>query len=612
MTPLVAVLALALGADAPHVRRLAVLVGANGAPAGRQTLRYAHRDARTLRDALVRVGGVAEADAALLLDPEPSEVVASLERLSGLARAEPAETVLYFYYSGHADETSFYPGGKPLPIELVRQALVRSGATVRVGIFDACRGGAWTRAKGLTPGPPVELRPPWALASEGTVMFASSSGLEEAHESEQLQGSFFTHHLVGGLLGAADTSGDGAVTATEAFQYAQGQTVRDSARAAVDPQHPSFELNLHGRTDLVLTRLEESASTLAVEQAAGPLQVIELPLGLVLLELPEGRRSSRLSVVPGQYLIRRVGEGGVVTAREVRVLAGKTTTIEENTLELVGVSQLDRKGLFTLPAVQQTILPAHTLSATATMGYRALPHYTVVGGGITGDGFRTAVGVQATLAWAPLDWLELAVGARTSDVSDAGGQGTVVPGVTVLAGTRRRNEVTLWGGLDGWALGLGCGAASCPHNPAGFSPVAGVGFRHWFTGSTSLAGMASVLIWLIDTGAAKLVSATGGVVLSHTFRDVVSLNIGLGTTLADSATGTVSASSAALIQVAGLTVGSGRLGFRTLPLLRVHVAPGWSLDLDAQVTLQFTPVGVTVLQQYLAGVTATWDLQPGI
>src|SRR5262249_51231369 len=237
--------------------------------------------------------------------------------LSSVARAESRETVLYFYYSGHADDASLYPRGKPLPIERVRSALVDGGATVRVGIFDACRGGAWTRAKGLSRAAPVELRPAFALAAEGTVLFASSSGLEEAHESDRLEASFFTHHLIGGLLGAADVSGDGAVTATEAFQYAQAQTVRDSARFSLEPQHPSFELNLHGRKDLVLAQLESDSSTLAVEQAAGPLQVIELPLGLVLVELPEGKRSSRLAVPPGDYLVRRVSDAGVVTAREV-------------------------------------------------------------------------------------------------------------------------------------------------------------------------------------------------------------------------------------------------------------------------------------------------------
>src|SRR5438552_3542174 len=84
---------------------------------------------------------------------------------------------------------------------------------------QACRRGLWTQSKGLTVEPPLEQVDLVPLTSEGTALLSSSSGLESAHEAEAIRGSFFTHHLVGGLLGAADRDGDGAVTLEEAFEY---------------------------------------------------------------------------------------------------------------------------------------------------------------------------------------------------------------------------------------------------------------------------------------------------------------------------------------------------------------------------------------------------------
>ena len=79
------------------------------------------------------------------------------------------------------------------------------------------------------------------------VLIASSSGLEIAHESEGILGSFFTHHLVAGLRGAADPRGDGVVTVTDVFAYAKERTVRDTASISPRPQHPSFSMNLPSR-----------------------------------------------------------------------------------------------------------------------------------------------------------------------------------------------------------------------------------------------------------------------------------------------------------------------------------------------------------------------------
>src|SRR4029077_15526031 len=121
--------------------------------------------------------------------------------------AAQGEALFVFYYSGHSDGQSLFPHGDAVPVGTLRDALEHVGARVRVGVLDTCRGGSWTQAKGLTVGPPLEAGDIMTLTTEGTALVASSSGLENAHEAQAIGGSFFTHHLAAGLLGAADRSG---------------------------------------------------------------------------------------------------------------------------------------------------------------------------------------------------------------------------------------------------------------------------------------------------------------------------------------------------------------------------------------------------------------------
>ncbi len=205
-----------VAALAEEPRRIAVIVGANRSALGRESLRYSYRDAQDIADVLIQAGQFAPTDVHVLKDPEPDELIAMLDRqLSALAAAS-GESLLLFYYSGHADAGALYPAGKPLPFGSLRARLDNRAATVRIGIIDACSGGGWTGAKDLHAAPPFAVDVPLELSGEGSVLIASSSGVEKAHESERLLGSFFTHHLVAGLRGAADPRGDGVVTLGDA------------------------------------------------------------------------------------------------------------------------------------------------------------------------------------------------------------------------------------------------------------------------------------------------------------------------------------------------------------------------------------------------------------
>jgi caspase domain-containing protein len=321
--------------------RIALVVGANGAPPGRKPLLFGHRDAENMADVLTSVGGFRAQDVSLLEDPSPAVLLAAVE--DAIARlTDKPHAVLYFYYSGHADETSLYPGGAPLPVARLRRLIDDAHVATKIGLVDACRGGGWTRAKGLVPDQPFAVHWPVSLDSEGSVLIASSSGLESAHESDQLQGSFFTFHFAAGLRGAADGNGNNEVTLTEAFEYAKERTIRDTLRQARETQHPSYALNLRGSRDLVLANVNASPTTVEVSEREGPLQLIHADSGLQLLEIPAGHREIRLAVPPGRYVIRRTGPGGNLI-KEITVVASVRNRFDEEQLALVGNARLTVK-----------------------------------------------------------------------------------------------------------------------------------------------------------------------------------------------------------------------------------------------------------------------------
>ncbi len=66
-----------------------------------------------------------------------------------------------------------------------------SPASVRILIIDACRSGAITRVKGGRPAPPIAVFGD-APSSEGVIVLTASTAGEDAQESDQLSGSFFT------------------------------------------------------------------------------------------------------------------------------------------------------------------------------------------------------------------------------------------------------------------------------------------------------------------------------------------------------------------------------------------------------------------------------------
>ncbi len=315
---LVALLALPALAE---TRRLAVVVGNNAGTGEMPPLRYAESDAGKMARVLVELGDVNPDDVMLLQGQGARAVERALgevrDRVAFFKRSPDVRTVVLFYFSGHSDGEAIELGQEKLAYARLKALLTGTGGDVRVVIVDACRSGAGLREKGGKPAAPFTIRLSDTLQATGDVFISSSAADEAALESSEVMGSYFTHNLISGLRGAADSSGDKLVTLSEAYRYAYDRTVSATAMLSVGAQHPNYDFRLSGQGELVLSSLLKPSSVLVLPDADRTL-VTDLARDQVVVELLGGGKEVALS--PGQYGVRLFkggqGYGSRVTMAE--------------------------------------------------------------------------------------------------------------------------------------------------------------------------------------------------------------------------------------------------------------------------------------------------------
>ncbi|HUB07426.1 MAG TPA: caspase family protein [Myxococcales bacterium] len=340
-------LALLLGGSVARAatHRVAVVVG-NNAGAAERPLRYAESDAGRVARVLAELGQVGEDDL-FLLQGQP---LPSLDHALDLARERVAHwhespgdrVLLLFYFSGHSDGEALELRGDRLTFSQLRQRLLETGADVRVAIVDSCRSGALLAAKGATPGPSFTIRLNDDLATSGQVFLASSAADEVALESATLGGSIFTHHLVTGLRGAADSSGDGRVTLAEVYQYAYQHTLSSTADTSFGAQHPEFDYRLSGQGELVLSELSQGTATLELPPAFTNAIVRDVRRDQVFAELAAGA-GSRLAVEPGEYAVR-IDRGRETRRTQLTIAAGEDVKLRWDELSPFAAAGGQAKG----------------------------------------------------------------------------------------------------------------------------------------------------------------------------------------------------------------------------------------------------------------------------
>jgi len=312
----------ARAADGP-TRRFAVVAGASLGGRDRVPLRYATSDARDVARVLRRLGGVALDDLVIVEEPDADRLRTALRALAGETQRTQAagrRVELFVYYSGHSDEQGLLLGETRLEYAELRRELDRVPADVRVAILDSCASGAITRAKGGVHQPPFVLDA--SSRVEGHAFLTSSAAGEAAQESDRLRASFFTHALLTGLRGAADTSGDGVVTLNEAYQFAFRETLASTEASQGGPQHATYDIGLVGSGDVVMTDLRRADGILVIPEPVDGRVFVRNGSGVLVAELRKARGSRiELALEEGRYDVRVVRE---------KAAAGATITLASN------------------------------------------------------------------------------------------------------------------------------------------------------------------------------------------------------------------------------------------------------------------------------------------
>lgn len=369
-----------------------VSIGNNRGDSLDAQLLYAERDARELGDVLRSEGRIESDRIRLLVDESASTVRRALEDVNAAIAARSAgrqeATALVVFYSGHADAGSLHLRGTQLDFNELRSLVQNSPARTRLLIVDACRSGALTRVKGMRDGPEFSINLTEVAGTEGMAIISSSTAGEISQESDRLRASFFSHHLINALRGAADRNGDGRVTLSEAYTYAYDQTLRSSGRT-LSLQHPTYAYDLKGSGELVLTSLAAPGQTTARIRlgTAGVYLVSDRSeSGSIVAELSTSRDQALLSLPRGRYFVQQRGSDEY-REYQVDLTAGVEVDLRSLHHRSVRYDRLVRKGggarrrihgLTLLLGVRGTVLEGEGPTALPILGYNLdLPWFTL-------------------------------------------------------------------------------------------------------------------------------------------------------------------------------------------------------------------------------------------
>jgi hypothetical protein len=340
MTRRLAALLFTLATTAAHAGPLALVVGENQGLTSEDTLRFAELDAERLAATLTDVGGFAPGDVTVLKGATAERLRAALAQLAERLADGPHDK-LVLYVSSHAGDGALHLAGTQLPMSELVDFARRAPVKVAVLVLDACRSGSVTKLKGLVRSqePPTTIE---ATQVEGRVFISASGADEYAQESDALGGSTFTHYLVTGLRGAADTSRDGRVTLDEVYAWAWARTIEATFGSRGGVQRPAFSVDLRGQGQLVLSTPGLARARLTIDVTApGRWLVVSAATNAVVADVDKPEGPLTLALPPGEYRVR-LRTSRELLERQLTVPTDGVVTVRD--LEGSGFVRVARKG----------------------------------------------------------------------------------------------------------------------------------------------------------------------------------------------------------------------------------------------------------------------------
>jgi hypothetical protein len=369
------------GAPLPAAaERFAIAIGDNQGDAGEETLRWAEDDATKTSALFSQLGDVAPENTWLVLGSDAAGVREALQKVRArIAQAKrPGETVLFAYYSGHGSARDLHLSNTRLPLHELDQLLADTRAATVVTIVDACRDEASdVRVKGASHSAPFDIRLEREAGPSGRVTITSAGRNEVAQESDRLRGSFFTHHLLSGMRGAADRDGDRQVSLDELYRYAYHHTLVSSHAQLAAVQHPQLDVDLRGEGDLVVTRLSRAQAVLSLGATlGGDFMVVDADNGEVVAQVFKSPGAvGRIALPAGRFRVQ-LRSNDALYSTDVGLEWGGSATIESDALERHGMERSVNKGATLAP--HRLLLFAGPRVATAVIANASL----LAGGGL--------------------------------------------------------------------------------------------------------------------------------------------------------------------------------------------------------------------------------------
>lgn len=319
-------------------KRFALIVGNDQGGEGTRPLRYATEDARKMHAVLTQIGGVEPNDITLNINQSASEFWRSMVHIEtriAESKQRGEHTVFIFYYSGHAKNDLLRLDETTIQLEEIKARLSSGQADIRIGIVDSCHSGIVNRTKGARRAPAFEIEATTGSeGNSGLVLLTSASADEEAQESDEIGGSYFSHYLVNGLRGDADRSRDRRVTLSEAYAYAYARTVADTAESAAGTQHPTFSYDLKGNSDLILTDITSRREGVLVPgEAPSGIYFFVDASGFIAAEVQKPKDQDRQIALPaGRYHVRR-RLADQLRVGKIHITNGQLITLDEKSLK---------------------------------------------------------------------------------------------------------------------------------------------------------------------------------------------------------------------------------------------------------------------------------------
>lgn len=335
------------------VERYALYVAANNGGAERDILKYAASDAKKLMEAMQEIGGINQDNSVILVEPKITDVENALQSFAttiNQKKSNARRTEFIFYYSGHSDENALLLGEESYGYSQLKADINSVPSDIHVVMLDSCFSGNFIRAKGGS-------RQKSFLVDDSSVVsghayLSSSSESEASQESDLIQSSYFTHALITGLRGAADSSGDNKVSLNELYYYAFNETLSQTEQSTIGTQHPSFDITLVGSGDLILSDISTAESILALDSdLLGTVYIRNEKTGQLISEV----KKSSANVIPlaleaGTYNITLIQSEQTLGA-SVKLKAGKSVYLSAKKFKKIDTKDGRARGGKKIPAI---------------------------------------------------------------------------------------------------------------------------------------------------------------------------------------------------------------------------------------------------------------------